>query len=209
MRLRRVVVHADSLGLVQKTIEILLLLCGGESFSSDDASDSELDSVMPTKGKYTINSVQYQDVRCVAMSCGGENFSPDGAPDSALDSVLPTKGKYTINYIQYQGVRCVAISCGGENFSPDGVYDSALDSVLPTKGNTPSITSSTLVDVGCVCMLNWICNIGGFCADNHNYFQFKLDGKGRSAGSAAIQVQVCGETVVLSQLLLRLVAVHC
>ena len=67
MRLRRVVVHADSLGLVQKTIEILLLLCGGESFSSDDASDSELDSVMPTKGKYTIIPVQYQDF--VALRC--------------------------------------------------------------------------------------------------------------------------------------------
>ena len=118
--------------------------CGGESFSSNDASDSELGSVMPTKGKYTINYVQYQDVRCVAMSCGGENFSPDGAPDSALDSVLLTKGKYTINYVQYQDVRCVAMSCGGVNFSPDGAYDSALDSVLPTKGNTPSITSSSL-----------------------------------------------------------------
>ena len=198
--------YADSLGLVQKTIEILLLLCGGESFSSDDASDSELDSVMPTKGKYTINYVQYQDVRCVAMSCGGEHFSPDGAPDSALDSVLPTKGKYTINYIQYQDVRCVAMSCGGEKFSPDGAYDSALDSVLPTKGNTPSITSSTLVDVGCVCMLNWICSIDGFLRRQP---QLLPHGKGRSAGSAATQVQVCGETVVLSQLLLRLVAVHC
>ena len=84
---------------------------------------------------------------------------------------------------------CAAMSCGGENFSPDGAYDSALDSVMPMKGNTPSITSSTHVDVGCVCMLNWICSIDGFCADNHNYFQFKLDGKGRSAGSAATQVR--------------------
>ena len=60
-------------------------------------------------------------------------------------------------------------------------------------------------------MLNdWICSINDFfCADNNNCFQFKLNGKGRSAGSAATQVQVCGETVVLSQLLLRLAAVHC
>ena len=51
-------------------------------------------------------------------------------------------------------------------------------------------------------MLNdWVCSIDDFCAVNQNYFQFKLNGKGRSAGSAATQVQVRGETVVLSQLL--------
>ena len=118
-------------------------------------------------------------------------FSPDDAYDSA----------WSINYFRYQGVRCVAMSCGGDSFSPDGAYVFAWDSVQPMKGNTPSITSSTLVDVGCVCMLNdWICSI---CADIHSYFQFKLVGMGRSAGSAATQVQVCGETVVRSQLLLR------
>ena len=30
------------------------MLCGGESFSPDDAYDSALDCVMPMKGKYTI-----------------------------------------------------------------------------------------------------------------------------------------------------------
>ena len=157
---------------------------GGESFSPDDAYDSALDSVMPMKGKHTINYLQYQGVWCVAMLCGGESFSPDDAYDSALDSVMPMKGKHTINSYCSKGfgaLRCRVV--GGELFSPDGAYDSALDSVLPMKGKYTIITSSTLVDVGCVCMLNdWICSIDVFCADNHNYFQFKLNGKGRSAG---------------------------
>ena len=66
------------------------------------------------------------------------------------------KGKYTFNYLQYQGVWCVAMSCGGGNFSPDGAYDSALDSVMPMKENTPSIKSSTLEDVGCVLLAQWL-----------------------------------------------------
>ena len=65
------------------------VLCGGESFSPDDAYDSALDSVMPVKGKYTINYLQYQGVRCVAMSCGGYSFSPYGAYDFSWDSVKP------------------------------------------------------------------------------------------------------------------------
>ena len=43
------------------------MLCGGESFSLDDASYSALDSVLPMKGKYTINYLQYQGV--VALRC--------------------------------------------------------------------------------------------------------------------------------------------
>merc|ERR1719374_508450 len=36
-------------------------------------------------------------------------------------------------------------------------------------------------DVGCVCMLNdWISSNDEICADNYNYFRFKLKGKGRS-----------------------------
>ena len=36
-------------------------------------------------------------------------------------------------------------------------------------------------DVGCVCMLNdWISSNDETCADNYNYFRFKLKGKGRS-----------------------------
>ena len=97
--------------------------------------------------------------------------------------------KYTINYFQYHGVRCVAMSCGGDSFSPDGAYVFARDSVKPMKGKY------TINDIQ--------------CADNHNYFQFKLKDKGRSAGSAATQVHFCGETLVLSQLLLRHAAVHC
>ena len=73
------------------------------------------------------------------------------------------------------------MSCGGENFSPDGAYDSALDSVVPMKGNTPSITSSTLVDVGCVRMLNfWFSSIDEICPYNYNYSQFMLKDKCRS-----------------------------
>ena len=40
-----------------------------------------------------------------------------------------------------------------------------------------------LEDFGCVCMLNdWFSSIDDICADNHNYFQFNLKGKCRSAG---------------------------
>ena len=50
----------------------------------------------------------------------------------------------------------------------------------------------------------WVClhaqrldrSIDDFCADNHNYFQFKLKGKRRSAGSATAQVQVCDSTLL-------------
>ena len=38
-----------------------LLLCGGEGFSPDDAYGSTLDSVMPMKGKHTINYLQYHE----------------------------------------------------------------------------------------------------------------------------------------------------
>ena len=48
---------------------------GGESFSPDDASDSALDSVMPMKGKFFINYLQYQD----GALRGGGVFTPDGA----------------------------------------------------------------------------------------------------------------------------------
>ena len=47
---------------------------------------------------------------------------------------------------------------------------------------------------------DWISSCCVFCADCHNYFQSKLKGMGRSAVCAATQVQVCGETVELSQL---------
>ena len=38
-----------------------LLSCGGEGFSPDDAYGSSLDSVMPMKGKHTINYLQYHE----------------------------------------------------------------------------------------------------------------------------------------------------
>ena len=42
-------------------------------------------------------------------------------------------------------------------------------------------------DVGCVGMLNgWFSSIDDFCADNHNYFQFKLKGKGRSGATSQV-----------------------
>ena len=62
---------------------------------------------------------------------------------------------------------CVAMSCGGGNFSPDGAYDSLWDSVKLTYQE----------DVGCVCVLNdWISSNDEICADNCNYFRFKLKG---------------------------------
>ena len=49
----------------------------------------------------------------------------------------------------------------------------------------------------------WVClhaqrldrSIDDFCADNHNYFQFKLKGKRRSAGSGASLRQYIAEVV--------------
>ena len=102
-----------------------------------------------------------------------------------------------------QNVRCAAMSFGCESFAPAGAYDYAWVSVKPMKGKYIINYIQYPLDVGCVCTLNdWICSIDDFCADNHNYFQFKLKGKGRSAVCAATQVRVCDETVELSQLLL-------
>ena len=94
-------------------------------------------------------------------------------------------------------VRCAAMSCGGESFSPAGAYDYAWVNVKLMKGKyTINYIQYPLV-VGCVCTLNdWICSIDDICADSHNYFQFKLKGKRRSAGSVTAQVQVCDSTLL-------------
>merc|ERR1719374_428293 len=77
--------------------------------------------------------------------------------------------------------KCVAMSCGGGTFSPDGAYDSVWDSVKPMKGKYTINYFLYQEDVGCVCMLNdWISSNDEICADNCNFFQFKLKGKGRS-----------------------------
>ena len=89
---------------------------------------------------------------------------------------------------------------GGESFSPDDACDSAWNSVL-------SFTSSTKTLLGVFACSRTGQELLRFCADNHNYFQSKLKGMGRSAVCAATQVQVCGETVELPQLHL-LVAMH-
>merc|ERR1712136_604518 len=76
---------------------------------------------------------------------------------------------------------CVAMSCSGGSFTPDGVYDSSWDSVTPMTGKYTTNYFSYKSDVGCVCMLNdWISSSDEICADNYNYFQFKLKGNGRS-----------------------------
>ena len=157
-----------------------LLSCGGEGFSPDDAYGSTLDSVMPMKGKHTINYLQYHeygfgrpslerevqwDFRVHSSSCGAHRdvvHSPfewlyHRCHCNCRDLVLFVgRLPWLCGPNVLRGV-CVAMSCGGGCFSPDGAYDFAWDSVKPMKGSTPSITSSTLVDVGCVCMLNdWI-----------------------------------------------------
>merc|ERR1719383_661969 len=77
--------------------------------------------------------------------------------------------------------KCVAMSRGGGTFSPDGAYDSLWDSVKPMKGKYTINYFQYREDVGCVCMLNdWISSNDEICADNYNYFRFKLKGKGRS-----------------------------
>ena len=76
---------------------------------------------------------------------------------------------------------CVAMSCGGGSFTPDGAYDSLWDSVKPMTGKYTINYFQYQDDVGCVCMLNdWTSSNDEICADNYNYFWFKLKGKGRS-----------------------------
>ena len=76
---------------------------------------------------------------------------------------------------------CVAMSCGGGSFIPDGAYDSLWDSVKPMKGKYTINYFQYQEDVECVCVLNdWISSNDEICADNYNYFRFKLKGKCRS-----------------------------
>ena len=76
---------------------------------------------------------------------------------------------------------CVAMSCGDGSFSPDGAYDSLWDSVKPMKGKYIINCFQHQEDVGFVCVLNdWINSNDEICADNYNYFRFKLKGNGRS-----------------------------
>ena len=80
---------------------------------------------------------------------------------------------------------CVAMSCGGGSFTPDGAYDSLWDSVKPMKGKYTINYFQYQEDVGCVCVLNdWISSNDEICAENYNYFRFKLKGNGRSERSA-------------------------
>ena len=75
------------------------------------------------------------------------------------------------------GVVCAAMSCGGKYFSPDGAYDFAWDSVKPMKG-TYTINFIQYPFVECVCKLNdWISCNDDVCADNYNFFRFKLQDK--------------------------------
>ena len=82
-------------------------------FSAELGFDSGyMDSVMPMKGKYTFNCLQFHGVRCVAMSCGG-GFTPDGAYGSVWDSVKPMTGNFFFYYFQYQeDVDCVCVLNG-------------------------------------------------------------------------------------------------
>ena len=60
-------------------------------------------------------------------------------------------------------------------FTPGGAYDSVWDSVRPMTGKYTINSFQYQEDVGCVCMLNgWFSSNDDICADNHNYFQFKL-----------------------------------
>ena len=71
--------------------------------------------------------------------------------------------------------------CCGGFFPPDGAYDSVWDSVKLMTGNYFFNYFQYQEFVGCVCMHNdWFSSIDDICADNHNYFQFKLKGKCRS-----------------------------
>ena len=88
---------------------------------------------MPMKGKHTINYLQYQGVRCVAMSCGGESFSPEGAYDFTWDNVKPSWPVWTRRTVLCEVSEAV-MSCGDESFSSGCACGSAWDSVKPMKG---------------------------------------------------------------------------
>ena len=76
---------------------------------------------------------------------------------------------------------CVAMSCCGGSFSPDGAYDSLWDSVKLMKGKYTINCFQYQEDVEYVCVLNdWISSNDEICADNYNYFRFKLKSNGRS-----------------------------
>ena len=66
-------------------------------------------------------------------------------------------------------------------FHSDGAYDSLWDSVKPMKGKYTINYFQYQEDVECVCVLNdWISSKDEICANNDNYFRFKLKGNGRS-----------------------------
>ena len=93
------------------------------------------------------------------------------SPANCTDSLTPT----------CSGSVCIAMPCGGGSFTPDGAYDSLWDSVKPMKGKYTINCFQYQEDVGCVCVLNdWISSNDEICADNYNYFRFKLKGNGRS-----------------------------
>ena len=83
-----------------------------------------------------------------------------------------------------------AMSCGGESFSPYGAYDYAWDSEKPMKGKYTINYIQYQDGVECVCMLNdGSAALAFFAPTTFIYFQFKLKGKSRSAGRAALGVQ--------------------
>ena len=62
-----------------------------------------------------------------------------------------------------------------------GAYDSLWDSVKPMTGDYTINYFQYQEDVRYVCMLNdWTSGNDEICADNYNYFRFKLKGKGHS-----------------------------
>ena len=62
-----------------------------------------------------------------------------------------------------------------------GAYDSLWDSMKPMTGDYTINYFQYQEDVRYVCRLNdWTIGNDEFCADNYNYFRFKLKGKGHS-----------------------------
>ena len=83
-------VYGSRLGgnsLLDYAVLCVAMSSGGESFSPGDAYGSAWDSVMPTKGKYTINYFQYQDVvGCVCMLNDGSAALTIFAPTTTTTS---------------------------------------------------------------------------------------------------------------------------
>ena len=173
-------------------------LCGGESFSPDDAYVSALDSVMPMKGKHTINYLQYHEYGSGRPSLEWEvqwDFRVHSSSCGALCGVVhsPFEWFYHRCHCNYRDLVlfvgrlpccrsvCVAMSCGGGFFSPGCAYDSVWDSVKPIAGKYFFNYFQYQDVVGCVAM-----SCGGDSFSPYGAYDFAWDSVKPTKGTYTI-----------------------